>query len=708
MRKILTKVLAISLVAIMALTPLAASAQESEQPLEATIQLALEQAPALMEALSVAGMTVAVVDVDNDFTWLQGFGYVNAETQTAVTETTLFNIGSTAKLFTAVAIMQLVEDGILDLDEPIVTYLPEFSMLPHPVFGGNYRNITARMLLTHVSGAHEYQGPGFVSTEGQDREALNTLLAILSQMHMQNAEVNRMTYNNTGYTLLGILVAALTGADNYFDGFVDYTEENIFVPAGMVSSSFAIDDSNRANVARPHDDATTVSEFFVYVNSTQAGGMVSNAVDMARFMHIMLGGGAYGDDESSRILSRETVREMVQIQDFGIRFPTFGPSNMQMGLGFMHLALPDGVVKVGHGGNLQHHTDFILDFDNGIGVFVSVNGTLGSQSAAAPPMVAELIWRSAVQEKTGQPLVPSADMERTAFVPTNQDEILGFYTLAGRLVASDDGTLSFTGLPGLDLTPADDGTFDTVAGSIWFSQVNGIVFAHLEDELLGERIEASPADESFLRWVGEYHFLEEGVATATMTLTVSDDGYATLTQEGMTFLLEKVDEYTYFFPGRVRIFGAVVQFSDDGDTVTMRYSNQTLIRVDADQAVAEGEHEIELRFVIGSVQYTLNGDTYQVDTAPFIDFDYNRTMVPLRAIAEIFGAEVDWIAETRTATILMCDVSIAISADEPLAGGMGIAHNVQERVFVPVAYIAQMLGAEIIWDGANQAVYIFG
>lgn len=64
----------------------------------------------------------------------------------------MFQVGSTSKPFTAVAVMQLVEQGIIDLDEPIVTYIPEFSLLTSPVFGGNSDNITTRMLLSNTSG----------------------------------------------------------------------------------------------------------------------------------------------------------------------------------------------------------------------------------------------------------------------------------------------------------------------------------------------------------------------------------------------------------------------------------------------------------------------------------------------------------------------------------------------------------------------------
>ena len=163
MRKFIKKATAVLLAATMVLTPIAVSAEETTELFEATKHVATQQATEIMEALSIAGMTIAVVDIDSGFIWLQGLGYANAATREPVTEYTLFSVGSTAKTFTAVAVMQLVEAGLLDLDEPIVTYLPEFSLLPNPAFGGDFRNITARMLLAHVSGVHEFQGEGFFS-----------------------------------------------------------------------------------------------------------------------------------------------------------------------------------------------------------------------------------------------------------------------------------------------------------------------------------------------------------------------------------------------------------------------------------------------------------------------------------------------------------------------------------------------------------------
>ena len=712
MRKILKKATAVLLAAAMTFTPVVVNAEEQAEHLELTIQAATEQAAQLMEMMSIAGMTIAMVDIDNDFTWFHTLGYADATNQIPVTEQTLFNIGSTAKVFTAVAIMQLVEAGVLDLDEPIVTYLPEFRVLPNPIHGGNYRNITTRMLLTHVSGMHELHGDGVSSTEGKDRDFMNRLLPTLANLHMQNEEFNRITYNNTAYALLGILVSRLTGSENYFDGFINYTQENIFTPAGMTSSSFDVNDSNRENIALVHIDATTLLGAYIYYSATSAGGMVSNAYDMALFMHVILSGG--GD-----ILLPETVAAMRQPQDFGIPFPNCIP-NAPMGLGIMHVIHADGVATTGHGGNLLHHTELLLDFDNGIGVFVSVN-TIAA--AGAPTPLANMILRAAVEEKTGSPMPATASTNLIPF--TDVERIVGWYAglILGsttEIVLDEEGLLHIYGIPGLPalpLTPVADGSFESIIGSLWFQEVEGIVFMHLGLQtapvLIGERIEISYASADFVQWVGEYHYiLSDGEIGAIATIGISEDGFAYSRQGDFVVFMNQADGNNFHFPGRIREFGSIVRFSMEDDSAIMRYSTFKFVRVspvdDADElSESIAPTNTQLRFVIGNTEFSLDGEPHYMEGAPFVESVNNRTMIPLSVVAEIFGAEVGWVAETQIVTIALGEINLTVSAVEPLPYNMGMAHNVNGYIFIPLRYIAYAFGMHVSWDGINQAVYVF-
>jgi hypothetical protein len=115
---------------------------------------------------------------------------------------------------------------------------------------------------------------------------------------------------------------------------------------------------------------------------------------------------------------------------------------------------------------------------------------------------------------------------------------------------------------------------------------------------------------------------------------------------------------------------------------------------------------VNLRLVIDNATHTVNGVPVLGEVAPFIDPAYGRTMVPLRVIAEALGAEVNWIDATRTVTIAANGQFLTLQIGQPLPGGMGTAMIVNDRTFVPIAYIAETLGANVRWDADNRAVYV--
>jgi len=115
----------------------------------------------------------------------------------------------------------------------------------------------------------------------------------------------------------------------------------------------------------------------------------------------------------------------------------------------------------------------------------------------------------------------------------------------------------------------------------------------------------------------------------------------------------------------------------------------------------------EIRLTIGDTQLSVNGVPVDDAYAPFIDPEYNRTMVPLRLITETLGAQVDWNAETRTVTITTTDGQTSlIQVDTPLPYDMGMATIVYNRTFVPINYLGLAFDLDIRWDGDARAVYV--
>ena len=504
-----------------------------------TIAATMEAVPALMEVLSVPGATVAFVDAQTGFTWTQGFGYADIHTNLPVTENTVFPVASISKTFTAVAVMQLVEAGRVNLDNPIVYYLPDFSIATSP-YGGDYRNITVRMLLSHTSGiVPGMLGYGITTTE-EYKGWFNNLLDNLADYAMVSPEDVVFTYANNGFELLGVLVAELTGNNNFYDDFVAYTQANIFSPLGMSRSSFAPTATTRQYLARPHLNATTADEF-LYFNFMATGGLLSTGADMARFMHAILTDG--GD-----ILSAASTRQILEVHDFDFSTSIGG---MRYGLGTMRRTTGSGFETVGHGGNLAHyHSDMVFDLDSGIGVFVSFNSVTALPLAGA--LAADLL-ELAVEEKTGSVTrqAPRANPNATPIsLPESQLEaFVGLYAgpMEYYLITLEDGVLHFAlptlpGFPAQVLTPLSDGSFASeLLGRVWFNPMTmfgeeaiAISLGNLGTAPIAFRADpdAFIATEAFVNeWTGTFAPVNEGIFRSSvlqMTLGVDEFGFATL------------------------------------------------------------------------------------------------------------------------------------------------------------------------------------
>ena len=548
-----------------------------------TIMVAVYTTFYVMDTFSVPGITVALVDDETGFTWTQGFGYANEQAGIYVDEYTLFNLASISKTFTAVSVMQLAEKGLINLDEPIVTYLPQFSTLPDLPSGlGNYRNITVRMLLSHASGIFpDYMPSGVATINGYNKDYLNNFLSTMAGINMLTPEASAFQYSNNAFNLLGILVAAVSGADSFFDGFVDYTRENIFNPVGMDLTTFTLDDEHMPYLAQAYASTGSARSEYIYFNSLPAGGLLSNAHDMARFMHLLLGGGAYG---GARILSESSVSQMLtkQVYNFASAIDFLAP-NMRPGLGLLYRTGFDGYTNVGHGGDLVHyHSDMALDSGSGTGVFVSTNSITGMSVVSD---LAVAILQNAVFEKTGTLNVPAHD---SSVVPVQLaaeelQSLAGIYAISGlsaftRITLEDDGILymyDFSGIPsGLALLPVSDGSFLNPDYSLrfWFEKIDGelvIYYGEFKTHLLGAKLDPQnyAAPDSFNRWIGAYAAVAEHENDVSIInnveVGIDDNGIAFIRTYAMHGLapispIIYIDDSSYYA-------GDIIRFETDGN-----------------------------------------------------------------------------------------------------------------------------------------------
>jgi CubicO group peptidase (beta-lactamase class C family) len=309
--------------------------------------------PMQLERENIAGAVVLVVK-DGRVLFAKGYGYSDVDKKTPVTvDATLFRPGSISKLFTWTAVMQLAEQGKLDLDRDVTGYL-DFKIpptFPQP--------ITLRSIMTHTPGFEE-QIKDPISQEGSPIASLKEHLT----RHMPERIFPPGTtpaYSNYGASLAGYIVERVSGRP-----FNDYVAENIFKPLGMMRSTFLqpLPPELKPLMSRGYESATGKAKPFEMIEETPAGGLSATAADLSRFMIAHLQDGTL---DNAHILRPETARQMHSRQ-FGL-----SPELNGMCLGFYEESR-NGHRIIGHGGDTFYfHSDLHLVLDAGLGFFVSYN-----------------------------------------------------------------------------------------------------------------------------------------------------------------------------------------------------------------------------------------------------------------------------------------------------------------------------------------------
>ena len=314
--------------------------------------------PMQLEREDIAGAVVLVVK-DGAIFFAKGYGYSDVDKKTPVTvDATLFRPGSISKLFTWTAVMQLVEQGKLDLDRDINDYL-DFK-IPEK-FG---KPITLRHLMTHTPGFEE-QVKDLITEEGAPIATLRQHLV----SHMPQRIFPPGTtpaYSNYGASLAGYIVERVSGRP-----FNDYVTENIFKPLGMSRSTFVqpLPAELKPLMSSGYRLGSGKPKGFEIVEEAPAGALATTASDLSRFMvaHLQNGKLENGKFESTQILRPETATQM-HARQFGL-----SPAQNAMCLGFYE-ETRNGHRIIGHGGDtIYFHSDLHLMPETGLGFFVSYN-----------------------------------------------------------------------------------------------------------------------------------------------------------------------------------------------------------------------------------------------------------------------------------------------------------------------------------------------
>jgi CubicO group peptidase (beta-lactamase class C family) len=248
-----------------------------------------------MEQTHIPGLSIGIVKGDK---LLYTKGYGNADKGKVVTTQTPFEIGSVSKSFTALAVMQLVEKGKIDLDSPIDNYLNWFKAY----YANKPAIITVRQLLNQNSGVptfHDNDAGEDVSIEQVAKEYLNNKKLV-------SAPGTKFLYSNANYNILGELVQVVSGQT-----YMEYMEQNIFVPLKMKHSYVTKEEAVENDLAagyRTFFGIPVKADLPYFKGNVPSGHIFSCAEDMTHYMSIFVNGGKY---EDISILSSEGIKSLI-------------------------------------------------------------------------------------------------------------------------------------------------------------------------------------------------------------------------------------------------------------------------------------------------------------------------------------------------------------------------------------------------------------
>ncbi len=285
-----------------------------------------------VSAKKLPALSIALID-DQEVVWAKGFGQADPTRHVAASAETIYRVGSVSKLFTDVAVMQLVEQGLIDLDAPIQKYLPEFTP---KVSHANGKTITLRQLMAHRSGLVREPPVGhyFDPTE----PSLAETVASLNKTKLIYEPEQRIKYSNAALAVVGLVVERVRKQP-----FALALQEGVLKPLGLQHSAVELPASLEGQLAKgvmwTYDGRTFPAPTFK-LGTAPAGNLYSTVLDLGRFLSMVF---AEGRTSGGVILKPETLKGM-----FSPQFAKPGEKG-GFGLGFV-LSDLEGHRLVGHSG----------------------------------------------------------------------------------------------------------------------------------------------------------------------------------------------------------------------------------------------------------------------------------------------------------------------------------------------------------------------
>jgi len=323
-----------------------------------------------MESRDLPGVAVGVV-ADQELVWARGFGHADVERGVPMTPSTRFRIASHSKLFTAIALVRLRDEGRLRLEDPVAAHLPWFRVQPSDP---SDPPISIEELLTHSSGLPREADAHWTTLEFPTREEVR---ALMPAREAPFPPETRWKYSNLAFTVAGMVIEEVSG-----QAWADYIQDHILEPLGMAATSVDRPDPLLAvGYGRRMPDGTR--DIMPFVDSrgmAAATGMTSTVEDMARFVSAQFPA-RQGHAAGPRVLSEASLRQMHRVRRLENDW------SRGSGIGFA-VSRDGGRILVGHGGGYPGYTtQTLFDPERRVGVIVFTNSQDGGPGAIATQLM---------------------------------------------------------------------------------------------------------------------------------------------------------------------------------------------------------------------------------------------------------------------------------------------------------------------------------
>ncbi len=326
----------------------------------------------------------------------------------------IYGIGSVSKIYTTAAVMQLAEAGKLDLDQPVVKYLPEFKMADP-----RYKDITVRMLLNHSSGLMgSSMGSGLLFDDASSF-ATDQLLERLASQRLKADPGAYSVYCNDGFTLAQLVVEAVTDTN-----FQDRLHSHIFDPAGLKKTYFPdelLTGGAKSDIARIYQAGGTRPLPLDCLGVVGTGGIYATAEDLAAF------GGALTKET---LLKKDSLEAMAAPEYAKGIWPEPGPDALSFGLGWDSVDWfpfsQSGISALVKGGDTQYyHAGLVILPEHGMAAAVLSSGGVSTYNEmAASQMLIAALREKGVNVDESPIVLPEA---KPAAMPKELTELSGYY-----------------------------------------------------------------------------------------------------------------------------------------------------------------------------------------------------------------------------------------------------------------------------------------